>query len=201
MYSMSWMCFILYDFVSLWRAEDPKEETKPEIDDKFWELLLSADKKDYESICAQYGVTDFRGMLKKLNEKKIEREQEQEKVFFNFIYVSIWINYTIKHLKYRNITEYDAYKEYKLHTRKQHFHSVKSIFYLFVIATGCWETMQPKAHWTERTWWCRIWTWNVTQRPYEQNLPIQGEQNYTKSLKVILHIYCMCTQMLYMLHI
>lgn len=83
------MCFILYDFVSLWRAEDPKEETKPEIDDKFWELLLSADKKDYESICAQYGVTDFRGMLKKLNEKKIEREQEQEKVFFNFIYVSI----------------------------------------------------------------------------------------------------------------
>ncbi|XP_062271951.1 immunoglobulin-like and fibronectin type III domain-containing protein 1 [Scomber scombrus] len=59
---------------------DSKEETKPEIDDKFWDLLMSADKKDYESICAQYGVTDFRGMLKKLNEKKIEREQEQEKV-------------------------------------------------------------------------------------------------------------------------
>ncbi|XP_042263200.1 immunoglobulin-like and fibronectin type III domain-containing protein 1 isoform X2 [Thunnus maccoyii] len=59
---------------------ESKEEEKPEIDDKFWELLLSADKKDYESICAQYGVTDFRGILKKLNEKKIEREQEQEKV-------------------------------------------------------------------------------------------------------------------------
>lgn len=59
---------------------DEKEEKKPEIDDKFWELLMSADKKDYEGICAQYGVTDFRGMLKKLNEKKIEREQEQEKV-------------------------------------------------------------------------------------------------------------------------
>lgn len=59
---------------------EAKEETKPEIDDKFWDLLMSADKKDYESICAQYGVTDFRGMLKKLNEKKIEREIEQERV-------------------------------------------------------------------------------------------------------------------------
>uniref|UniRef100_A0A3Q1JX19 Ig-like domain-containing protein n=1 Tax=Anabas testudineus TaxID=64144 RepID=A0A3Q1JX19_ANATE len=56
------------------------EETKPEIDEKFWELLLSADKKDYETICAQYGVTDFRWMLKKLNEKKTEREQEQQRV-------------------------------------------------------------------------------------------------------------------------
>nr|XP_020486337.1 immunoglobulin-like and fibronectin type III domain-containing protein 1 [Labrus bergylta] len=59
---------------------DAKEDTKTEIDNKFWELLMSADKRDYESICAQYGVTDFRGMLKKLNEKKIEREHQQEKV-------------------------------------------------------------------------------------------------------------------------
>uniref|UniRef100_A0A3B3I863 Immunoglobulin like and fibronectin type III domain containing 1, tandem duplicate 3 n=1 Tax=Oryzias latipes TaxID=8090 RepID=A0A3B3I863_ORYLA len=57
-----------------------KEEKKLEIDEKFWELLLSADKKDYESICVQYGVTDFRWMLKKLSEKKLEREQEQQKV-------------------------------------------------------------------------------------------------------------------------
>lgn len=64
---------------------EQKEEKKPEIDEKFWELLLSADKKDYESICAQYGVTDFRGMLKKLSEKKMEREQEQERVCFSFI--------------------------------------------------------------------------------------------------------------------
>lgn len=59
---------------------EAKEDTKPEIDDKFWELLMSADKKDYEGICVQYGVTDFRGMLKKLNEKKMEREIEQERV-------------------------------------------------------------------------------------------------------------------------
>lgn len=73
---------------SLLRAEtEPREEKKPEIDDKFWDLLLSADKKDYESICAQYGITDFRWMLKKLNEKKIEREQEQQKVSLSFILI------------------------------------------------------------------------------------------------------------------
>ncbi|XP_071351208.1 immunoglobulin-like and fibronectin type III domain-containing protein 1 [Trachinotus anak] len=59
---------------------EPKEEAKPQIDDKFWELLMSADKKEYEDICSDYGITDFRWMLKKLNEKKMERHQEQEKV-------------------------------------------------------------------------------------------------------------------------
>uniref|UniRef100_H2LSF2 Immunoglobulin like and fibronectin type III domain containing 1, tandem duplicate 3 n=1 Tax=Oryzias latipes TaxID=8090 RepID=H2LSF2_ORYLA len=66
------------DFKKTLRSE-PREEKKLEIDEKFWELLLSADKKDYESICVQYGVTDFRWMLKKLSEKKLEREQEQQK--------------------------------------------------------------------------------------------------------------------------
>ncbi|XP_051563268.1 immunoglobulin-like and fibronectin type III domain-containing protein 1 [Myxocyprinus asiaticus] len=60
------------------RGERQKEERKDgEVDEKFWELLLSADKKDYESICAEYGVTDFRWMLKKLNEKKMEMEKQQ----------------------------------------------------------------------------------------------------------------------------
>ncbi|KAK7916434.1 hypothetical protein WMY93_012195 [Mugilogobius chulae] len=53
------------------------EKKDGEIDPKFWELLMSADKKDYESICAEFGVTDFRWMLKKLNEMKKEREEEQ----------------------------------------------------------------------------------------------------------------------------
>lgn len=63
---------------------EAKEEKKPEPDEKFWELLMSADKKDYETICAQYGVTDFRGILKKLTENSFEREKEQQKVFFSF---------------------------------------------------------------------------------------------------------------------
>ncbi|XP_061642016.1 immunoglobulin-like and fibronectin type III domain-containing protein 1 isoform X2 [Phyllopteryx taeniolatus] len=53
------------------------EKKDGELDPKFWELLLSADKKDYERLCAEYGVTDFRWMLKKLNEMKKEREEEQ----------------------------------------------------------------------------------------------------------------------------
>ncbi|KAM3621641.1 uncharacterized protein V6R79_013960 [Siganus canaliculatus] len=58
------------------KTEQP-EKKDGEIDPKFWELLLSADKKDYERICAEFGVTDFRWMLKKLNEMKKEREEEQ----------------------------------------------------------------------------------------------------------------------------
>uniref|UniRef100_A0A3Q1BT14 Immunoglobulin like and fibronectin type III domain containing 1, tandem duplicate 4 n=1 Tax=Amphiprion ocellaris TaxID=80972 RepID=A0A3Q1BT14_AMPOC len=60
------------------RPKSEQTERKDgEIDPKFWELLLSADKKDYEKICAEFGVTDFRWMLKKLNEMKKEREEEQ----------------------------------------------------------------------------------------------------------------------------
>lgn len=78
--------FFLLHFFLFFRVDvEAKEENKAEQGEKFWEVLMSAEKKDYESICVQYGVTDFRGMLKKLNEKKIEREKEQEKVFF-FIY-------------------------------------------------------------------------------------------------------------------
>uniref|UniRef100_A0A665TKV8 Immunoglobulin like and fibronectin type III domain containing 1, tandem duplicate 4 n=1 Tax=Echeneis naucrates TaxID=173247 RepID=A0A665TKV8_ECHNA len=58
------------------KSEEP-EKKDGEIDPKFWELLLSADKKDYERICSEFGVTDFRWMLKKLNEMKKEREEEQ----------------------------------------------------------------------------------------------------------------------------
>ncbi|XP_041834075.1 immunoglobulin-like and fibronectin type III domain-containing protein 1 [Melanotaenia boesemani] len=47
-----------------------------ETDEKVWEILLSADKKDYEKICLEYGITDFRGMLKRLIEMKKEREEE-----------------------------------------------------------------------------------------------------------------------------
>uniref|UniRef100_A0A672RAJ7 Immunoglobulin-like and fibronectin type III domain-containing protein 1 n=1 Tax=Sinocyclocheilus grahami TaxID=75366 RepID=A0A672RAJ7_SINGR len=59
------------------RAEQKEKRKDGEVDEKFWELLLSADKKDYERICAEYGVTDFRWMLKKLNEKKREIEEQQ----------------------------------------------------------------------------------------------------------------------------
>uniref|UniRef100_A0A8C9S4F0 Immunoglobulin like and fibronectin type III domain containing 1, tandem duplicate 1 n=1 Tax=Scleropages formosus TaxID=113540 RepID=A0A8C9S4F0_SCLFO len=67
------------EFRKLLRKSAGLREVKKqgEIDEKVWEILLSADKKDYERICMEYGITDFRGMLKKLGEMKREREEEQ----------------------------------------------------------------------------------------------------------------------------
>uniref|UniRef100_A0A672R9V9 Immunoglobulin like and fibronectin type III domain containing 1, tandem duplicate 4 n=1 Tax=Sinocyclocheilus grahami TaxID=75366 RepID=A0A672R9V9_SINGR len=63
------------------RKEKPKKEG--EIDPKFWEVMLSAKKSDYERICHEFGVTDYRWMLKQLNLKKKEKEDEQAKVVEN----------------------------------------------------------------------------------------------------------------------
>ncbi|XP_061641108.1 LOW QUALITY PROTEIN: immunoglobulin-like and fibronectin type III domain-containing protein 1 [Phyllopteryx taeniolatus] len=59
----------------------PKKEG--ELDPKLWELLLSAPKKDYQRICLDFGVTDFRWLLKRLNQMKKERADEQAKVVEN----------------------------------------------------------------------------------------------------------------------
>ncbi|KAM8914639.1 immunoglobulin-like and fibronectin type III domain-containing protein 1.1 isoform 2-T2 [Spinachia spinachia] len=58
------------------KDDGTREERQMEPDEKVWEILLSADKKDYERICAEYGIKDFRHMLKKLTEMKKEREEE-----------------------------------------------------------------------------------------------------------------------------
>lgn len=85
------MCLILNS--SKIRPKAEQERKEGEIDPKFWELLISADKKDYESICAEFGVTDFRWMLKKLNEMKKEREEEQAQVCHLWC-LNIDVNYT-----------------------------------------------------------------------------------------------------------
>ncbi|XP_076003216.1 immunoglobulin-like and fibronectin type III domain-containing protein 1 [Genypterus blacodes] len=56
----------------------PKKEG--EIDPKLLELLVSAPKKRYEKICLDFGVSDFRWLLKRLNQMKKERAEEQAKV-------------------------------------------------------------------------------------------------------------------------
>lgn len=50
---------------------------------------MSADKKEYERICAEYGVKNFRWMLKKLNEMKKEREEEQKMVCVSFAFLFV----------------------------------------------------------------------------------------------------------------
>ncbi|CAB1353333.1 unnamed protein product, partial [Coregonus sp. 'balchen'] len=65
---------------SVVRTKPQLKKKEGEIDPKFWEVLLSSPKKDYEKVCMEYGITDFRWMLKQLNLKKKEREEEQAKV-------------------------------------------------------------------------------------------------------------------------
>ena len=45
-----------------------------------WQLLLSADRKDYERLCIKYGIVDFRGMLRKLEKLRKEREERVAQV-------------------------------------------------------------------------------------------------------------------------
>uniref|UniRef100_A0A8C6LQS8 Immunoglobulin like and fibronectin type III domain containing 1, tandem duplicate 2 n=1 Tax=Nothobranchius furzeri TaxID=105023 RepID=A0A8C6LQS8_NOTFU len=62
------------------KKKPPPPPKEGEVDPKLLELLLSARKKDYERICLEFGVTDFRWILKKLKQMKQEREDEQAKV-------------------------------------------------------------------------------------------------------------------------
>ncbi|XP_041860180.1 immunoglobulin-like and fibronectin type III domain-containing protein 1 [Melanotaenia boesemani] len=41
--------------------------------------MLNADRRDYERICSEYGVTDLNVVLKKLEEKKKDRRQNKQK--------------------------------------------------------------------------------------------------------------------------
>ncbi|KAM8863493.1 immunoglobulin-like and fibronectin type III domain-containing protein 1 isoform 3-T3 [Spinachia spinachia] len=59
------------DFRKLLRRS--KEKPGGESDERFWQAMLKADKKDYERICTEFGVSDLHLILKKLEEKKEER--------------------------------------------------------------------------------------------------------------------------------
>ncbi|XP_023563636.1 immunoglobulin-like and fibronectin type III domain-containing protein 1 [Octodon degus] len=60
------------------RAPPPTSEEKMQSE-QVWQLLMNADRKDYEKICLKYGIVDFRGMLRKLQEMKKEQEDEMAK--------------------------------------------------------------------------------------------------------------------------
>lgn len=48
--------------------------------EQVWQLLMSADRKDYERLCIQYGIADFRGMLRKLEKMRRERDDRMAQV-------------------------------------------------------------------------------------------------------------------------
>ncbi|XP_018412130.1 PREDICTED: myosin-binding protein C, slow-type [Nanorana parkeri] len=65
------------DFSGLLKRREFKPEEGPEID--VWEILKNASPNEYEKIAFQYGITDLRGMLKRL--KRMRREEKKSAAF------------------------------------------------------------------------------------------------------------------------
>uniref|UniRef100_A0A2K5RYI3 Myosin binding protein C1 n=1 Tax=Cebus imitator TaxID=2715852 RepID=A0A2K5RYI3_CEBIM len=59
------------------RREVKQQEEEPEVD--VWELLKNAKPSEYEKIAFQYGITDLRGMLKRL--KRMRRVEKKSAAF------------------------------------------------------------------------------------------------------------------------
>ncbi|KAJ8374042.1 hypothetical protein SKAU_G00046220 [Synaphobranchus kaupii] len=64
------------DFSGLLKRREPKhQEEVPEVD--VWEILKNARPDQYEKIAFMYGITDLRGLLKRLKKaKKVEKKSE-----------------------------------------------------------------------------------------------------------------------------
>uniref|UniRef100_A0A665WYC7 Myosin-binding protein C, cardiac-type n=1 Tax=Echeneis naucrates TaxID=173247 RepID=A0A665WYC7_ECHNA len=54
-----------------------RKSTEPDVD--VWEILSHAPASEYEKIAFQYGITDLRGMLKRL--KKMKKEEKKSEAF------------------------------------------------------------------------------------------------------------------------
>ncbi|XP_070695062.1 immunoglobulin-like and fibronectin type III domain-containing protein 1 [Pempheris klunzingeri] len=56
--------------------ENQTKQADGETDERFWDAMVKADRRDYERICAEFGVKDINLVLTKLEEKKKERVQK-----------------------------------------------------------------------------------------------------------------------------
>uniref|UniRef100_A0AAY4DCV8 Myosin binding protein C, slow type n=1 Tax=Denticeps clupeoides TaxID=299321 RepID=A0AAY4DCV8_9TELE len=65
------------DFSGLLKHREPKQEETPEVD--VWEILKNARPDEYEKIAFTYGITDLRGLLKRL--KKTKKEEKKSEAF------------------------------------------------------------------------------------------------------------------------
>ena len=54
---------------------EPKQEEAPDVD--VWEILKSARPDEYEKIAFNYGITDLRGLLKRLKKTKKEEKKSE----------------------------------------------------------------------------------------------------------------------------
>ncbi len=57
----------------LWVRRATHVSAEPDVD--VWEILQKAPSSEYEKIAFQYGITDLRGMLKRL--KKMKKEEKK----------------------------------------------------------------------------------------------------------------------------
>ncbi|XP_070604629.1 immunoglobulin-like and fibronectin type III domain-containing protein 1 [Erythrolamprus reginae] len=74
----------IQDFRKTLKKRTPSAVPKKKMDmEQIAQILINAEKKDYEKICLQYGIVDFRGMLKKLQELKKAREDKQAQYVYS----------------------------------------------------------------------------------------------------------------------
>ncbi|XP_075890532.1 myosin-binding protein C, fast-type-like [Nelusetta ayraudi] len=66
------------DFSALLKAAKKKRPQKEEPQIDVWELLKSAHPSEYEKIAFEYGITDLRGMLKRLKKMKVVEPKHSE---------------------------------------------------------------------------------------------------------------------------
>ncbi|XP_039644630.1 myosin binding protein Cb isoform X7 [Perca fluviatilis] len=66
------------DFSALLKATKKKKKVKEEPQIDVWELLKSAHPSEYEKIAFEYGITDLRGMLKRLKKMKVVEPKHSE---------------------------------------------------------------------------------------------------------------------------
>uniref|UniRef100_A0A7N8YD26 Myosin-binding protein C, fast-type n=1 Tax=Mastacembelus armatus TaxID=205130 RepID=A0A7N8YD26_9TELE len=65
------------DFSTLLKKRVVQVNTEPDMD--VWEILRHAPASEYEKIAFQYGITDLRGMLKRL--KKMKKDEKKSEAF------------------------------------------------------------------------------------------------------------------------
>ncbi|XP_062974902.1 myosin-binding protein C, cardiac-type [Elgaria multicarinata webbii] len=67
------------DFSALLKKRDREAKTDSQPDVDVWEILRNAPASEYEKIAFQYGITDLRGMLKRL--KRMKKEEKKSTSF------------------------------------------------------------------------------------------------------------------------
>lgn len=58
-------------------------------ENEVWEMLKNAHPSEYEKIAFQYGITDLRGMLKRLKKMKTVEQKHSEGESVSFILIEI----------------------------------------------------------------------------------------------------------------